>query len=314
MRALFFAFTVSVLSGVNLAAADKPVPLEVHQTQANLDFWLDNMIHHHGYSDDGAALVAGIDPSRIDAWVVEHPTTMRAESANVKILPYPGGRHPRIGFLEGAIDPQRGTKASVFLPWEDAGYVVIDLPEAIFSNLGLTYLAHTHVPTIWEASGVAIPNIDWTLHDDGSLSFERELPNGIVFGSKIAPASRGADCTMWLVNGTDKPLSGLRTQVCVMLKGAPDFNDQSKERRVVDPPVTAVRSKQGNRWVLVAFDRCGRGWANPPVPCIHSDPWFEDLAPGGRSELQGRLWFYEGEDIEGEIRAAKKRWSVLEKK
>jgi hypothetical protein len=34
-----------------------------------------------------------------------------------RVLPYPGGRHPRVGFLDGAIDPQRGTKASVFAPW-----------------------------------------------------------------------------------------------------------------------------------------------------------------------------------------------------
>ena len=34
------------------------------------------------------------------------------------MLPYPGGRHPRLGFLDGAIRPQRETKVSVFAPWE----------------------------------------------------------------------------------------------------------------------------------------------------------------------------------------------------
>ena len=70
------------------------------------------------------------------------------------MLPYPGGRHPRIGFLEGAIDPQRETKLSVFTPWHDSSYVVADVPEAIWSNLGLTYLAHTHIPTIWTAQKI----------------------------------------------------------------------------------------------------------------------------------------------------------------
>ena len=55
-----------------------------------------------------------------------------------------------IGFLDGAVMPQRETKVSVFTPWDDAGYVVADVPEAILSNLGLTYLAHTHIPTLWE--------------------------------------------------------------------------------------------------------------------------------------------------------------------
>ena len=51
-----------------------------------------------------------------------------------RLLPYPGGRPVRIGFREGAINPLRGTKASVFLP--GGGYAVIDLPEAIFSDRG----------------------------------------------------------------------------------------------------------------------------------------------------------------------------------
>ena len=61
------------------------------------------------------------------------------------LLPYPGGRHPRIGFLEGAIDPHRDTKCSVFLPW--GGYAVVDVPEAVWCEKQLVYLAHTHLPT-----------------------------------------------------------------------------------------------------------------------------------------------------------------------
>ena len=68
----------------------------------------------------------------------------------LKVLPYPGGRHPRIGFLDGAIRPQRETKFSVFLPWDLSQYVVVDLPEAIWMKRGkdreLLYLAHTARP------------------------------------------------------------------------------------------------------------------------------------------------------------------------
>ena len=63
----------------------------------------------------------------------------------VEVWPYPGGRHPRIGFKDGAIRPQRETKFSVFVPWPDGGYVVVDVPEAIWmdteSGRELLYLA-----------------------------------------------------------------------------------------------------------------------------------------------------------------------------
>ena len=35
----------------------------------------------------------------------------------------------------------------------------MDLPEAIFSNLGLIFLAHTHVPTIWNEQNQILQNI-----------------------------------------------------------------------------------------------------------------------------------------------------------
>ena len=63
----------------------------------------------------------------------------------------------------------------------------------------------------------------------------------------------------------------------------------------------AAPSEDGHRWVLVAFERCVRPWANPPVPCIHSDPALSDAAPGDHVRVRGRLWFYEGTDPTNEI-------------
>src|SRR5262249_33818250 len=140
--------------------------------------------------------------------------------AKLRVLPYPGGRHPRIGFLEGAIDPLRGTKASVFLPWDPASYVVVDLPEAIFSNIGLIFLAHTHVPTIWNEQNQVLQNIDWTREPDGTLRHHRLLPNGIVFGASIAARESDVEMELWLRNVTNIDLTRLRTQICVLLKQA----------------------------------------------------------------------------------------------
>jgi hypothetical protein len=129
------------------------------------------------------------------------------------VLPYPGGREVRRGFTDGNVDFQRGMKASVFLPWDPTSYVVVDLPEAIFSNNRLLYLAHTHIPTIWDEQNVVIENIDWTREVGGSLRFERVLPNQVAFGASILPAGRGVDMELWLRNGSDQTLPGLKSAI-----------------------------------------------------------------------------------------------------
>jgi hypothetical protein len=127
---------------------------------ADLRFWLENMLLYHRftYAEASAATGLTIDEiasaaQRLDLTRASVPP--RAPGSDLRVLPYPGGRHPRIGFLEGAVAPQRETKISVFTPWNDSAYVVADIPEAIWSNLGLTYLAHSHIETLW--AGKASP-------------------------------------------------------------------------------------------------------------------------------------------------------------
>ena len=166
-------------------------------SEADLRFWLENMVMFHhfdpGEISDATGLLAGRGPARPStgsAWPVRH-RPLAARAMPLRILPYPGGRHPRIGFLEGALMPQRETKFSVFTPWDDASYVVVDLPEAIFSNLGLIYLAHTHIPTIWDRQGITLPRLEWNRRADGTLDGERTLPNGIAFGARVTPMPDG---------------------------------------------------------------------------------------------------------------------------
>ena len=193
----------------------------------------------------------------------------------VHVVPYPGGRHPRIGFLDGAINPQRDTKVTVFTPWDPASYVVVDVPEAIWSNLGLTYLAHTHIDTIWDAKGIQLEPVQWTRHPDGSFTSQRTFPNALAFGAKVVPHERHVEMELWLRNGTDQTLSNLRIQNCVMLKGAYGFNAQSNWNKRLASPFGIVRSEDGHRWIITAWENCQRTWANPPVPCVHSDPQFD---------------------------------------
>jgi hypothetical protein len=230
------------------------------------------------------------------------PATKPKRLANspLLVLPYPGGRHPRIGFLDGAVRPQRETKISVFAPWNDSSYVVVDAPEALWSNLGLTYLAHTHVPTIWTKRNIELPKLEWNRHGDGRLDIERKLPNGIVFGAKVVPKNDCVEMEMWLTNGTKEKLSDLRVQMCAMLKGMAGFTKQSNDNKVLSAPYAACKSEDGKRCVIMAWEPCHRAWANAQCPCLHSDPKFPDCAPGETKHIHGRLWFYEGTDVRAE--------------
>jgi hypothetical protein len=259
-------------------AASLRLPLEELATQAHLDDWLSNMRRHH-YSAAEIAQVSGATP----AGTTPGPATQR-------VLPYPGGRPLRIGFREGAINPLRGTKASVFLPWDPSSYVVIDLPEAIFSNLGLLFLAHTHVPTIWNDRNVVIENTDW-IRDAEALRSEWKLPNQVSFGASIKPVQDGVEMALWLRNGTAQPLSRLRTQICVLLKGAAGFNSLTNGNKQFDKLQASVRDAEGRRSILTEWERCGRTWGNAQCPCLHSDPVLPDCDPGETVRVAGKLWF-----------------------
>ena len=269
--------------------------------------WLENMVWHHRFDADEIRLATGLSSQEINQSLARfdiRPNTRPARPAQAPLLtlPYPGGRHPRIGFLDGAVDPQRETKVSVFAPWNDSSYVVVDVPEAIWSNLGLTYLAHTHVPTVWSQEGKELDQLEWQQNQAGELICVRTLPNGIEFGSIVAPGREGVRMQMWLTNGSQEKLSDLRVQNCVMLKGAPGFKQQTNDNKLFRNEFVAAHSPDKKRWIITAWTPIHRGWANPPCPCLHADPKFPDCAPGETQRIFGWLSFYEGEDIDQELR------------
>ncbi|MCB9384700.1 MAG: polysaccharide deacetylase family protein [Bryobacterales bacterium] len=284
-------------------------PVEVEQTRAALPRWTITM-RRHAYTRQEAQQTAWLTPQEASAY--EKLEAPPSEYDGIEIAPYPGGaRSPRIGFLDGAIAPLRGSKLSVFLPWDKSAYVVIDLPELITSTVGHQYLAHTHVPTIWNDRNVWIENVDSEPMPNGALALEWTLPNGVVFGSKATPGPHDVALELWLRNGTPDKLEGLRTQVCAMLKGAPGFTAQTQDNKTFLAPVAAARSDDGHRWILIAWERTGRSWGNPQCPCFHADPVFEDCSPGETVRLRGRLWFHEGDSIDAELAEARKRFSVM---
>jgi hypothetical protein len=271
-----------------------------------LKYWLENMVWFHRFTNEEIRATMGLTNEEITAALNKFDIRLdnqpkRDEDKPLLVLPYPGGRHPRIGFLEGAIDPQRETKFSVFTPWDKNSYVVVDLPEAIWSNLGLTYLAHTHIDTIWTKQGIELKKLEWNRYPDEMLDIERKLPNGIAFGAKVKPTKKAVRMEMWLKNGTKQKLTDLRVQICVMPKMAAGFEQQTNDNKVFTNPYVACRSTDGERWIITAWQGCHRPWGNARCPCFHSDPKFPDLEPGETKRLRGWLSFYEGTDIEAEF-------------
>jgi hypothetical protein len=70
------------------------------------------LYHRFTYAEASAATGLTIDEiaSAAQRFGLTHASVPpRAPGSNLRVLPYPGGRHPRIGFLEGAVAPQRET-------------------------------------------------------------------------------------------------------------------------------------------------------------------------------------------------------------
>jgi hypothetical protein len=281
--------------------------------ESELRFWLENMVWHHRFSAAEIQAATGLSETEIaDARkrleIVTNSKPKRPLGSPLLALPYPGGRHPRVGFRDGAVNPQRETKVSIFTPWDDTSYVVGDVPEAIWSNLGLTYLAHTHVPTIWTKQKVELERLEWLRRGDGTFYLERKLPNGIAFSTKVVPDRAAVWFEMALTNGTKETLRDLRVQNCVMLAYAKGFEQQTNDNKVFaatktpGSPYVAVHNADRTRWIISAWDPVHRPWANPPCPCLHSDPKFPDCEPGKTRYIRGLVTFHEGADIEAKFK------------
>ncbi len=282
-----------------------------------LKYWLHNMAVAHRFATAEISAATGLAVDEVEAALRRFgfDSGTAPPRDRLTVLPYPGGRHPRIGFRDGAMRPQRETKFSVFTPWDAGSYVVVDVPEAIWVKQGdsreLLYLAHTHVPTMWSKQNITLPPLEWERRDDGSLWIERKLPNGVAFGAKVIPQADHVAMELWLTNGTDATLGGLRVQNCVMLREALGFNALDNANRVEQLPFVACQNDAGNRWIITAWQHCVRPWSNQYCPCMHSDPQFPDCDPGQTQRLRGWLSFYEGTDIKAEFaRIAATPWQT----
>jgi hypothetical protein len=275
---------------------------------SDFGLWVSRM-RAHGYTPAEMGAAFGMSEeellARLRAFKGESLT--RPKDGRLLIVPYPGGRHPRIGFLDGAIRPQRETKISVFAPWDEGGYAVADVPEAVWHDPGgkprrLLYLAHTHVPTLWDEQHVSLPPLEWSRVGDGVYEVSRVLPNKVTMTSRAETGREGVRFQFRVTNGSAEALSGLNVQMCVMLKGLSGFEKRSNENKVFESPFAAACDRSGKRWVITAWEGCERAWGNAPCPCLHSDPHLPDCPPGETKQARGWLSFHEGDDPRAEFK------------
>ena len=277
-------------------------------------YWLANMAIHE-FTAEEVSQVLGIPASETRSLLAENfkgltSTIPAMEPGQIRMLPYPGGRHPRIGFLDGAIDPQRETKISLFAPWQNGGYVVLDFPEAVWHLVDgkpqLLYLAHTHVPTIWDQQKVTLPQLEWDRSRSGQLHLTRRLPNQVEMTSVAKVTEEGARFQFSITNHSPQALTGLRIQMCGMLKGLKGFDSQTNDNKIFQSPFVAAKNEVGNRWVILGFDHCVRAWGNQKCPCLHSDPQVPDCEPEQTQTVRGWLSFFEGSDVNPELQRLEK--------
>ncbi len=129
----------------------------------------------------------------------------------------------------------------------------------------------------------------------------RTLPNKVEFGCEAIAKERDLELQLWITNNTDKTLRGLVVQNCVMLAQLAEFDQLSSENKLISNPFVAGFNAAKNRWIITGWQQCVRPWANPPCPCIHSDPQFPDCEPGATERLRGVVTFYEGTDVQSEF-------------
>ncbi|MEK6233668.1 MAG: hypothetical protein N2C14_03065, partial [Planctomycetales bacterium] len=92
----------ALLAGTASRAEEEPSNARRPATEQNLRYWLENMVRHHRFTNEEVARATGLSEAEILAalkkWEIRSgDRPARKQNAPLVTLPYPGGRHPRIG-------------------------------------------------------------------------------------------------------------------------------------------------------------------------------------------------------------------------
>ena len=266
----------------------------------------------------GGAVLAGAAGAGQSEEATEVKETYETQAKDIRILP--GKWRPHYPWEHIAwVSPS----------WPSQDYIWLDFPEAIFTDQGLLFLSHINPPidTVYDS----LPAVAWR-EIDGGIDFERELPNGVVFGGAVTKGSRNSvDLALTIRNGTTEPLTRITLQTCAFLRGIKEFADYTADNKYVhiagkgwmpypsaqeleaiegaayrvgwrrsgklvcDKPLLATVSNQAKRLVAMTWFTDTLSMVNNRNhPCMHADPIFEDLAPEQSQTVHGKLIFFEG--------------------
>ena len=278
-----------------------------HPGETDLREQFEQMICYHHFGDEEIARATGIALEEVqrlrnqwDLRVERRPE--RSPDAPLLVLPYPGGRNPRIGAMEEARSPWRETKVSVFTPWDPTSYVVVDVPSRIEAGQELLFQAHSSDhQTVGEREGHPPERRPWRREQDDAWANEWELPRAVRLAVTVTPRRDGVRFELRGMNGGSAVVGPLRIEVCLLLRGATGFEALSNVNKRLQSPWAACRDQEGKRWVLTTWEPTGRCWGNPECPCLHVDPELPVIPPGETRTARGWLSFFQGTDAGPEI-------------
>ena len=241
----------------------------------------------------------------------------------VPIAPYTGG-YPRATRQENCVDPRNDHKLKVELPWPDAGYLVVDLPQSLIAGPRRLFLAHLNPLDPDTERFSELPTVSWTVHPDGRLDYHRVLPDGVAFSASAVPHRGYVDLSLAVVNHSDADLVDLRLRVCVLLKNAAGFSQLTRynkhyivgDRFVpfadvrdrppaagrygvqfnggpprVDAPLVAVLSAKDDRAIVTVWEDCFALPCRAVNPCLHCDPALGNCPRDSQVTVRGRIYF-----------------------
>ena len=204
----------------------------------------------------GFTVAGGCSTQRIDPLGVSHSGRpqgralfkLRRHLARdaVRIAPYDGG-YPRATPQDNCVDPRNDHKLKVELPWPDAGYLVIDLPQSVIAGPRQLFLAHLNPLNPDTKQFSELPTVSWTVHPDGRLDYRRALTGGVEFSASAVPHRGYVDLSLAVVNHSDADLVDLRVRVCVLLKHAVGFSQLTRYNIPTDLRSELMRTRYWQR-------------------------------------------------------------------
>src|SRR5262245_16136844 len=110
-----FAFEIAWVLAIGFMNLQESANFRRPEGDGETRYWLQNMVWHHRFTPAEITAATGLSTDDIKAALTKFDIRpenkpVRPADSPLLVLPYPGGRHPRIGFLDGAVRPQRETK------------------------------------------------------------------------------------------------------------------------------------------------------------------------------------------------------------